>query len=165
MKKGLKIVLILVITIAVIVGVIFGGLYVNNKNKLKAEKSEIIEYGQKVKVSGKNMQVYMQGEGDQTFVLLPGYLTGSPKIDFELLINEPTLLSFHSSLNSEKRNLGAIILHPQTATQSQVHHKTAQLSHPSQYLPPQALQAHAPPHPNQSPLPPQTYPHNAEYSN
>ena len=88
MKKVLKIVLILVITIAVIVGVIFGGLYVNNKNKLKAEKSEIIEYGQKVKVSGKNMQVYMQGEGDQTFVLLPGYLTGSPKIDFELLINE-----------------------------------------------------------------------------
>ncbi|WZU01629.1 alpha/beta hydrolase [Erysipelothrix sp. D19-032] len=30
----------------------------------------------------------MQGEGDQTFVLLPRYLTGSPKIDFELLINE-----------------------------------------------------------------------------
>ena len=41
-----------------------------------------------VSVDGKNMNVLIQGEGEETIVLLPGYGTAAPALDFKLLIDE-----------------------------------------------------------------------------
>lgn len=52
------------------------------------EKKKIEPYGQTVSVDGKQMNVYIQGSGAQTIVLLPGQGTPSPVLDFKLLIDE-----------------------------------------------------------------------------
>ncbi|WP_340012963.1 alpha/beta hydrolase [Paenibacillus sp. FSL K6-1318] len=54
------------------------------------EKKKIESYGQYVNVDGKNMNVSIQGSGEQTIVLLPGQGTPSPVLDFKLLIDELT---------------------------------------------------------------------------
>ncbi|QQP14904.1 alpha/beta hydrolase [Lysinibacillus agricola] len=54
----------------------------------KSEQEKIETYGQSVTVEGKNMNVLIQGEGEETVVLLPGYGTAAPALDFKLLIDE-----------------------------------------------------------------------------
>lgn len=54
------------------------------------EKKKIEAYGQFVQVDGKNMNVSIQGSGEETIVLLPGQGTPSPVLDFKLLIDELT---------------------------------------------------------------------------
>lgn len=54
------------------------------------EKKKIESYGQYVNVDGKNMNVSIQGSGEQTIVLLPGQGTPSPVLDFKLLVDELT---------------------------------------------------------------------------
>ncbi|MEK4328453.1 alpha/beta hydrolase [Paenibacillus sp. FSL R7-0297] len=53
-----------------------------------SEKKKIESYGQFVNVDGKNMNVLIQGSGEQTIVLLPGQGTPSPVLDFKLVIDE-----------------------------------------------------------------------------
>ncbi|WP_028595300.1 alpha/beta fold hydrolase [Paenibacillus assamensis] len=54
----------------------------------KSEQRKIESYGQLVTVDGKQMNVLIEGEGEETIVLLPGYGTASPALDFKLLIEE-----------------------------------------------------------------------------
>lgn len=54
----------------------------------KSEQGKIVPYGEFVTVDGKNMNVSIQGEGEETVVLLPGYGTASPGIDFMPLVEE-----------------------------------------------------------------------------
>jgi pimeloyl-ACP methyl ester carboxylesterase len=62
--------------------------YVVNAICNHIEKKKIEPYGQSVEVDGKNMNVSIQGNGEQTIVLLPGQGTPSPVLDFKLLIDE-----------------------------------------------------------------------------
>ena len=88
MKKIVKIFGILVGSVVVIVLFVFIGIYANNKIQLKKETKKIIPYGQEMKVENKSLRVQVTGEGEETMVLLPGYLTGSPVLDFQPLVNE-----------------------------------------------------------------------------
>ncbi len=80
----LKVVAILIITIIVF----FACIFVINKISLKSEQAKITPYGQSVTVDGKQMNVYIQGQGEETIVLLPGYGTAAPALDFKPLIDE-----------------------------------------------------------------------------
>lgn len=88
MKKIVKIFGILVGSLVVIVLLVFIGIYANNKIQLKKESKKIIPYGQEVKVDNKSLRVQVTGKGEETMVLLPGYLTASPVLDFQPLVNE-----------------------------------------------------------------------------
>ncbi|MBE1555816.1 pimeloyl-ACP methyl ester carboxylesterase [Filibacter limicola] len=54
----------------------------------KSEQGKIKPYGQSVTVDGKNMNVLIQGKGEETVVLLPGLGTPAPGLDFKSLIEE-----------------------------------------------------------------------------
>lgn len=54
----------------------------------KIEKGKIEPYGQLVPVDGKNMNVTIHGNGEETVVLLPGYGTAAPGIDFKPLVDK-----------------------------------------------------------------------------
>jgi 2-hydroxy-6-oxonona-2,4-dienedioate hydrolase len=64
------------------------GVYTVNAISSKSEQKKIISYGQHVSVDGKNMNVLIQGQGEETIVLLPGFGTAAPALDFKLLIDE-----------------------------------------------------------------------------
>ncbi len=88
MKKALKFILksiaVLVIAICVFIAIVFIVNIVCNK----VENGKIESYGQLVPVDGKNMNVTIQGKGEETVVLIPGYGTGAPGIDFKPLVEE-----------------------------------------------------------------------------
>lgn len=65
-----------------------GILFIVNVISNGVEKKKIEPYGQYVNVDGKKMNVFIQGSGEQTIVLLPGQGTPSPVLDFKLLIDE-----------------------------------------------------------------------------
>ncbi|WYU49709.1 alpha/beta hydrolase [Paenibacillus sp. FSL K6-0108] len=74
-----------------IVGVLvlfMGIVFVVNAISNGVEKKNIESYGQYINVDGKNMNVLIQGSGEQTVVLLPGQGTPTPAHDFKLLIDE-----------------------------------------------------------------------------
>ncbi|GAA1793912.1 alpha/beta hydrolase [Leucobacter iarius] len=50
------------------------------------EADQIVPYGTRVEVDGKKMNVVERGTGSRTVVLLPGFGTAAPGIDFEPLI-------------------------------------------------------------------------------
>ncbi|RDW16498.1 alpha/beta hydrolase [Oceanobacillus arenosus] len=52
------------------------------------EQKKYSAVGELVEVDGKNMHVYTEGAGDHTIVLLSGFGTAAPALDFEPLINE-----------------------------------------------------------------------------
>ncbi len=54
----------------------------------KRDQNNLPTYGQEVMVNQKAMNVLMQGEGEKTIVLLPGFGTGSPGLDFTPLTND-----------------------------------------------------------------------------
>ncbi|HCM89252.1 MULTISPECIES: alpha/beta hydrolase [Vagococcus] len=88
MKKGLKIIGFIFLGILAIIVIFFAGLFINNKIKLHNEKDKIETYGESVEVNGENMQVSISGKGNKTIVLLPGFMTASPVIDFKQLTDE-----------------------------------------------------------------------------
>lgn len=80
----LKAIGVIVITIALFLAIVFIVNIVCNK----FEQGKIGSYGQPVTVDGKDMNVFIQGEGEETIVLLPGYGTAAPALDFKPLIDE-----------------------------------------------------------------------------
>lgn len=54
----------------------------------KSESKRLESYGHHVSVDGKNMNVLIQGTGEETIVLLPGLATAAPALDFKPLIEE-----------------------------------------------------------------------------
>ncbi|MFY2225640.1 alpha/beta fold hydrolase [Bacillus altitudinis] len=88
MKKLLKKMLIALCTILTVLVVFVASVYVVNLISNEREQGKIEAYGQKVLVDGKQMNVLIQGDGKETIVLLPGYGTASPVLDFEPLVKE-----------------------------------------------------------------------------
>ncbi|MCK1974344.1 alpha/beta hydrolase [Bacillus safensis] len=88
MKKILRIMLISICTIVTVMVVFLAAVYFVNLISNEREKGKIEDYGQKVLVDGKQMNVLIQGDGKETIVLLPGYGTASPVLDFMPLVNE-----------------------------------------------------------------------------
>ncbi|MGD7060527.1 alpha/beta fold hydrolase [Bacillus altitudinis] len=88
MKKILRIMLISIGTIITVMVVFLATVYFVNLISNEREKGKIEAYGQKVLVDGKQMNVLIQGDGKETIVLLPGYGTASPVLDFEPLVKE-----------------------------------------------------------------------------
>ncbi|MFG1732628.1 alpha/beta fold hydrolase [Paenibacillus sp. 843] len=88
-SKKVRSVLLKIIGAIVIAIVLFLGIvYITNVISSHSEAKRIEPYGQHVSVDGKNMNVFIQGEGKETIVLLPGYGTAAPALDFKLLIDE-----------------------------------------------------------------------------
>jgi pimeloyl-ACP methyl ester carboxylesterase len=88
MKKILRIMLISIGTIITVMVVFLATVYFVNLISNEREKGKIEAYGQKVLVDGKQMNVLIEGDGKETIVLLPGYGTASPVLDFEPLVKE-----------------------------------------------------------------------------
>ncbi|OPA73616.1 alpha/beta hydrolase [Paenibacillus selenitireducens] len=88
-SKKIRNILLKIIGAIVIAIVLFLGIvYITNVISTNSEAKRIEPYGQHVSVDGKNMNVLIQGEGEETIVLLPGYGTAAPTLDFKLLIDE-----------------------------------------------------------------------------
>ncbi|WMT40964.1 alpha/beta hydrolase [Paenibacillus sp. D2_2] len=88
MKKTSKILGIISLSILIIIALFFVGVFINNKIQLSREGKKIVSYGETVVIDGKKMQFQISGKGEKTIVLLPGYMTAAPIIDFKQLINE-----------------------------------------------------------------------------
>lgn len=81
MKKGIKITLI----ILGVVILLFLAIFINHQIRLKKEAKLLIPIGQLVEVDGHKMNIYIEGEGEQTIVFLSGGGTCSPVLDFKSL--------------------------------------------------------------------------------
>ena len=88
MKKTLTIIGKIIAVLAVVIVLFLAIVFLVNIVCNKMEQGKIEYYGQFVTVDGKNMNVFIQGEGEETVVLLPGYGTATPALDFKLLIDE-----------------------------------------------------------------------------
>ncbi|MGN4124306.1 alpha/beta fold hydrolase [Lysinibacillus sphaericus] len=88
MKKTLTIIGKILAVLAIVLVLFLAIVFLVNIICNKMEQGKIESYGQFVTVDGKNMNVFIQGEGEETVVLLPGYGTATPALDFKLLIDE-----------------------------------------------------------------------------
>lgn len=88
MKKLLRFVLRSVGVLAGVLVLTLVTTSVVNVVATKVEEPRIASYGQLVPVDGKRMNVSIHGEGDDTVVLLPGFGTASPVLDFGPLVKE-----------------------------------------------------------------------------
>lgn len=87
MKKFLRITLT---TIASLLGIVVVALITTSAINAIASNSEAASlepYGELVAVDGKQMSVSITGSGDETVVLLPGFGTAAPALDFLPLID------------------------------------------------------------------------------
>ncbi|NUU76814.1 alpha/beta hydrolase [Paenibacillus xylanilyticus] len=87
-KKVLNILLKVLGAIVVAFLLFVAAVYTVNKISSHSEKKRLEPYGQHVSVDGKQMNVTIQGKGDETIVILPGFGTASPALDFKPLISE-----------------------------------------------------------------------------
>ncbi|OAB33789.1 alpha/beta fold hydrolase [Paenibacillus glacialis] len=80
----LKVIGAILIAIVLFLGIV----YIVNILCNQLESKRLEPYGQHVAVDGKNMNVLIQGTGEETVVLLPGLATAAPALDFKPLIEE-----------------------------------------------------------------------------
>ncbi|WP_372339131.1 alpha/beta fold hydrolase [Cohnella sp. WQ 127256] len=88
MKKTLIVILKAILVIVILIGLFLAVVFIVNRISNKSEQGKIEPYGQSVLVDGKNMNVLIQGQGEETVVLLPGYGTAAPALDFKPLVDE-----------------------------------------------------------------------------
>lgn len=88
MKKVIMFILKTIAVLAILVVVFIAIVFVVDKVASKSEQGKIQSYGQLVPVDGKKMNAVIQGTGEDTIVLLPGFGTAAPALDFKPLINE-----------------------------------------------------------------------------
>lgn len=88
MRKPLRISLKTLGAIAIAIVLFLAIVFIVNVICNKLEQGKIESYGQSVTVDGKNMNVLIQGTGEETVVLLPGLATAAPALDFKPLIDE-----------------------------------------------------------------------------
>ncbi|RJX37542.1 alpha/beta hydrolase [Paenibacillus pinisoli] len=88
MKKPLKVVLMVLGIILFVLIALLVIMYSVNAVSNRSENAKIQSYGQHVAVDGKNMNVLIQGSGEETVVLLPGFATAAPGLDFKPLVDE-----------------------------------------------------------------------------
>lgn len=87
MNKRTKISLIVSAVLVATPVVAVGAMATVNAVATNSEASQIIPYGQRVSVDGREMNVVVSGDHDQTVVLLPGLGTAAPGLDFAPLID------------------------------------------------------------------------------
>lgn len=84
MKKALKIIGIVLLSILVLIILFLLTVFIYNKIMLNNEKSLFADHiGEMVEIDGHNMCVYTEGEGEHTLVFLSGSGTASPILDFK----------------------------------------------------------------------------------
>ncbi|WP_256939821.1 alpha/beta fold hydrolase [Arthrobacter sp. BF1] len=88
MRKFLKIAVKVIATFVAVVIATLATTTIVNASASRSEASKIKSYGQRVSVDDKNMNVLIQGDGAETVVLLPGFGTAAPALDFTPLIAE-----------------------------------------------------------------------------
>ncbi|SOB47404.1 conserved hypothetical protein [Lactococcus piscium] len=89
MKKMFNYLLYVIVVIVLVIVLFFSAVFVTNKVLVSRDRQSVKQYGQQVKVAGHKMTVLIEGEKNkQTIVLLPGFATGSPVIDFSPLRKE-----------------------------------------------------------------------------
>lgn len=89
MKRIVKVVLCIVLGFIVVFVLFFFGLFVTNKILSQKEISTIQDYGEKLTLNDKKINVSLSGDKkNKTIILLPGFATPSPVIDFSELIDE-----------------------------------------------------------------------------
>ncbi|MEK4456644.1 alpha/beta hydrolase [Paenibacillus sp. FSL R10-2748] len=87
-NKVRSILLKIIGTIIIAIVLFLAVVYTVNIISSKSEQGKIQSYGQFVPVDGKKMNVLIQGKGEETVVLLPGYGTAAPALDFKPLVEE-----------------------------------------------------------------------------
>lgn len=88
MQKILKILLKVLAGLVIAIVIFLAIVFIVDKVSSKSEEGKIKPYGQFVTVDGKKMNVLIEGKGEETVVLLPGLGTGTPALDFKLLVDE-----------------------------------------------------------------------------
>ncbi|MDY0829839.1 alpha/beta hydrolase [Microbacterium sp. BG28] len=88
MNKRTKITLIVAAALVLTPAVAVGAMATVNAVATNSEASEITPYGQRVSVDGREMNVVVSGDREQTIVLLPGLGTAAPGLDFAPLIDQ-----------------------------------------------------------------------------
>lgn len=88
MKKVFRIILKCIAVLAIAIIAFLAIVFIVNVIGSKLEKDKIDSYGHTVTVDGKEMNVFIQGGGEETIVLLPGYGTASPALDFKILVDK-----------------------------------------------------------------------------
>ncbi|NEW09177.1 alpha/beta hydrolase [Paenibacillus sp. SYP-B3998] len=88
MKKWLIFILKSIGVLIIAIGVFLAVVFIVNMISNKSDQGKIQPYGQLVPVDGKNMNVTIQGKGEETVVLLTGYGTAAPALDFKPLVEE-----------------------------------------------------------------------------
>ncbi|MGW9156016.1 MULTISPECIES: alpha/beta hydrolase [unclassified Microbacterium] len=88
MKKVAKRALITVTAIGAVIAVGLATTTIVNAVASGVEADRIEPYGETVSVDGHDMNVAISGDGPETIVLLPGFGTPSPVIDFEPLVDD-----------------------------------------------------------------------------
>lgn len=89
-KKVLNILLKVIAGIVIAILLFIAIVFAVNKISASSEQKRLEPYGQQVAVDGKKMNVFIQGKGEETIVLLTGFGTASPVLDFKPLIDELT---------------------------------------------------------------------------
>ncbi|WNS45198.1 alpha/beta hydrolase [Paenibacillus sp. MMS20-IR301] len=87
-KRVLHIVLKIIAALLILVLLGIASVFAVNKISTYSEQKRTEPYGQLVPVDGKQMNVFIAGQGEETIVLLPGYGTAAPALDFKPLISE-----------------------------------------------------------------------------
>lgn len=87
-KRISKIFLKTIIGMVVIIAIVLVTTFVIHQINLSSEADKIEDYGQKIKVFDGTMNTTIDGHGADTIVLLTGFGTASPRLDFEPLIRE-----------------------------------------------------------------------------
>ncbi|MFF2907578.1 hypothetical protein [Paenibacillus sp. NPDC057934] len=93
----LKIIGAVIIAIGLFLAIVFTVNIISNKS----EQGKIVSYGQLVPVDGKHMNALIQGEGEETVVLLPGFGTASPVLDFKSLLKKSGVVRLYSKLGDD----------------------------------------------------------------
>jgi len=87
-RKTIKILFITAASLIALIILFFGVIYAINEVGSKSEAKKIEPYGQFISVDGKQMNVLIEGSGEDTIVLIPGFGTASPALDFKPLIDQ-----------------------------------------------------------------------------
>ena len=87
-KKIGRISLKIIISFLLVVIIIVAGMFVTNKILNRLDDKKITDYGQKISVDDKKINVSIHGNGQEIIVLLPGFGTAAPALDFTPLVNE-----------------------------------------------------------------------------
>ncbi|WP_223690497.1 alpha/beta fold hydrolase [Leifsonia poae] len=87
-RKALRVILTSLAGVLATLVVVLIGTTTVNAVATASEEKKIERYGQMVQVDGKRMNVSLSGSGDRTVVLLPGFGTASPVLDFGPIVKE-----------------------------------------------------------------------------